>query len=74
MMQNTSIIYHPESLTEMQLISLIIFWSLFSSMRSYESEEIKALIEESGELPQVTFLMSCLAVEHVAGYFIEFFR
>lgn len=74
MMQNTSIIYHPESLTEMQLISLIIFWSLSNYIIESEPPEMRKKIDDSGELPQISFLMWCLLFEHICGYLIEFFR
>ena len=43
-------------------------------MYDMEPESIKKMIDDSGELPQIQFLLGCLLFEHICGYLIEFFR
>ena len=74
MMQNSSIIYHPESLNEMQIICLVIFWMLNAYIIDNEPANMKKHLDESGEMPQVNFLLYALLVEHIGGYLLEIFR
>lgn len=75
MMQNTSILYHPESVAEMQAIILGIVWSrLYNSIPDHfagDADMNEDLIQLQATL-QTIFIG--LMIEHVASYFIELFR
>ena len=73
MMQNTSIIYHPESVSEMQFMCLIVAQLMLSSGTIPELYEPYADdINKVSTSLQSIFIV--LFVEHVATYFIELFR
>ena len=68
MMQNTSIVYHTESLLEMQFLCLLmstILQKWFSNVDFEDSENI---------LMQDTIILVALGIEHVLSYSAAIFR
>lgn len=75
MMQNTSILYHPESVAEMQAIILAIVWSQLPQDIPAHFATNPEVYEELKNL-QMTLeaIFAGLMIEHVSSYFIELFR
>ena len=73
MMQNTGIIYHPESLMEMQAIVTIIMYNVYkldSQVNSQEQQMQKKIDVDK----RVDYIMVALLIEHLIGIVIQLFR
>ena len=73
MMQNSSIIYHPESLFEMQIMCIALLWAF----QSYILEHLpvgKKQVEEQGHLAQAQIIFLALTIEHCCSLVISIFR
>ena len=74
MMQNTAILYHPESIAEMQLIiiSLLSHYCLYGFEIPANFLEHEDSINTSIAALKVIFI--CLTCRHCASFFIELWR
>lgn len=72
MMQNTSFLYHPESVSEMQLIAMLIVWSQLT----LDLPESFQLFSEENKKNETRLhaIFVALLIEHVTSYFIELYR
>lgn len=73
MMQNSSFVYHPESLIEMQVICLVILYYYSNREHIDEIDGIhsKELVKDN---QSPNFIMAALMIEHIFSYFCAFFR
>ena len=73
MMQNSSIVYHPESLFEMQIMAIILLWT-FQNFILEALPTGKKDLEDSGFMLQANIIFWALIVEHSCSLVISIFR
>ena len=69
-MQNTSFVYHPESLIEMQIICLVVIL-YYVHREELDQTHPKDLVMDSRSSD---FIMGSLLIEHLFSYCVAFYR
>ena len=67
-MQNTSFVYHPECLIEMQMMCVIAIFA-YTNRLNWDSPYLIGMNHNSSN-----FLMVCLLCEHMFSYIVAFYR
>lgn len=73
MMQNTAILYHPESIAEMQLIiiCLITRFCLYSEIPDHYTQHVDSI---NTSVEAIKIIFTCLTARHGFSFFVELFR
>ena len=69
MMQNQSLIYHPESIIQTQILCLIAAWYFYEM-----SVPEKEVTSSGDDIIHYDNMMAIMLVEHTCAYLISIFR